>query len=189
MSVMGRRSDRPRVKGQGPAIRRERAPVGAVEPRYPIGAVSRLTGIPVDTLRAWERRYQVVAPTRTDRGRMYGAADVARLRLLRLAVARGHGIGQVAGLTKADLERLLHEIEPGPPAGTADAGPTTALVDEVLAALREYQFPTVEHQLLSYALAMRPTQLVTELLLPLLDRKSTRLNSSHTDISRMPSSA
>ena len=27
------------------------------------------------------------------------------------------------------------------------------------------------------------------LIVPLLDRKSTRLNSSHTDISRMPSSA
>ena len=32
-------------------------------------------------------------------------------------------------------------------------------------------------------------KLAKELDLPLLDRKSTRLNSSHTDISRMPSSA
>ena len=33
---------------------------------YPIRAVSRLTGIGIDTLRAWERRYRAVTPTRDD---------------------------------------------------------------------------------------------------------------------------
>ena len=55
---------------------------------YPIRAVSRLTGIGIDTLRAWERRYGAVTPTRDDRGRMYTEADVARLRLLNGAVDR-----------------------------------------------------------------------------------------------------
>ena len=47
---------------------------------YPIRAVSRLTGIGIDTLRAWERRHQAVTPVRDDRGRMYTDADIARLR-------------------------------------------------------------------------------------------------------------
>ena len=51
--------------------------------RYPIRAVSRLTGIGIDTLRAWERRHDAVTPVRDERGRMYSDADVARLRLLR----------------------------------------------------------------------------------------------------------
>ena len=35
---------------------------------YPIRAVSKLTGISLDTLRAWERRYKVVSPQRDERG-------------------------------------------------------------------------------------------------------------------------
>ena len=34
---------------------------------YPIRAVSKQTGISIDTLRAWEKRYQVVAPQRDER--------------------------------------------------------------------------------------------------------------------------
>ena len=47
-----------------------------------IGALSRSTGIPINTLRTWERRYGVPAPERTDGGqRVYDVADVQR-RLL-----------------------------------------------------------------------------------------------------------
>jgi DNA-binding transcriptional MerR regulator/methylmalonyl-CoA mutase cobalamin-binding subunit len=77
-------------------------------PRYPIRAVSKLTGIPVDTLRrAWERRYRVVEPPRDERGRLYSEADVQRLRLLRRAVDGGHAIGRVASLSTAELDALL----------------------------------------------------------------------------------
>src|ERR1017187_4817576 len=52
---------------------------------YPIRAVSKLTGISIDTLRAWERRYKAVVPTRNARGRLYNAAQVRRLTLLHAA--------------------------------------------------------------------------------------------------------
>ena len=39
-------------------------------PRYPIRAVARLTGLSLDTLRAWERRYRAVTPVRDERGRL-----------------------------------------------------------------------------------------------------------------------
>ena len=69
--------------------------------QYPIRAVAKLTGIAIDTLRAWERRHRAVTPVRDDRGRMYTDADIARLRLLRGAVEHGHSIGRLAGLTDA----------------------------------------------------------------------------------------
>src|SRR3954454_19790958 len=80
---------------------------------YPIRAVSKLTGIGIDTLRAWERRHGAVTPVRDDRGRMYTEGDIARLRLLRGAVEQGHSIGRVAGLTDGELRHL---------AATAGAG-------------------------------------------------------------------
>jgi len=48
-----------------------------------IGALSKATGIPVETLRTWERRYGAVVPVRDERGRVYTDADVRRIRLLR----------------------------------------------------------------------------------------------------------
>ena len=60
---------------------------------YPIRAVAKLTGVAIDTLRAWERRHSAVTPIRDDRGRMYTDADIARLRLLRGAVEHGRRLG------------------------------------------------------------------------------------------------
>ena len=72
---------------------------------YPIRAVSKQTGISIDTLRAWERRYQVVSPQRDERGRLFSAADVRRLKLLRAAVDQGHAIGQLAALIEGVFVR------------------------------------------------------------------------------------
>ena len=50
------------------------------EPGYRSGVAARLAGIPVETLRVWERRYQVVGPRLSPRGhRVYSTADVGRM--------------------------------------------------------------------------------------------------------------
>lgn len=72
---------------------------------YKIGAVSRITGIGSETLRAWERRYKAVIPSRTDSGdRNYSRDDVAKLLLLKSLVDSGISIGTVAGLTTVQLK-------------------------------------------------------------------------------------
>ena len=85
------------------------------EAQYPIRAVSKLTGISIDTLRAWERRYAAVVPERSERGRQYSQEQIQRLVLLHSLVERGHAIGQIASLPKQALRDLL-ETEP-PPGG------------------------------------------------------------------------
>jgi methanogenic corrinoid protein MtbC1 len=72
-------------------------------------------------LRAWERRYRVVTPLRSEGGqRLYSDQDVERLRLLRRLTARGHGISQLAKLPNDELERILRDEEPaGEQAGAA----------------------------------------------------------------------
>lgn len=79
-----------------------------VEPTYGIGAVSRLTGIPLDTLRVWERRYGLVQPTRTaDNKRHYTRTDVTRLSLIKQLVDKGHAISSVAQLSEQELHERL----------------------------------------------------------------------------------
>jgi len=139
------------------------APAGTA--RYPIRAVSKLTGIGIDTLRAWERRYGVVTPVRDDRGRMYTEADVARLRLLNGAVERGHSIGRLAGLSNDQLRDLCGAADaPDVPARVVTRLDTTAL----LTALREYDAVGLDQELSRLAAVLRPLDLLQDVLMPVL---------------------
>ena len=71
---------------------------------FQISTVSRLTGLSVHTIRAWEKRYQVVAPVRTEtKRRLYTRDDIRKLALLRSLVETGHPIGSIAGLSPDQL--------------------------------------------------------------------------------------
>ena len=77
------------------------------EPAYRSGAAARLAGIPVETLRVWERRYRIVGPRLSPRGhRLYSAEDVSRLTLIRQLVDLGSPIRSVAGLPLAALREM-----------------------------------------------------------------------------------
>ncbi len=66
---------------------------------YRSGAAARQSGVPVDTLRIWERRYSVVGPPLSEgRQRLYSAADIKRLTTIKQLVDMGHPIGTIASL-------------------------------------------------------------------------------------------
>ncbi len=68
-------------------------------PALNITALSRRTGVAVDTLRKWESRYGVLRPARTPGGqRRYTDNDVARVEWLSARVAEGYRIGEAARL-------------------------------------------------------------------------------------------
>jgi DNA-binding transcriptional MerR regulator len=76
-------------------------------PVYRTGVAARLAGIPVETLRVWERRYNIVGPRLSPRGhRLYSAADVSRLVLIKKLVDLGSPIRSVAGLPLAALRDM-----------------------------------------------------------------------------------
>jgi len=80
---------------------------------YRIGAVSRLTGISADTLRIWERRYNLVEPQRTEKGgRLYTQDDVTRLTMIKTLVDQGHAISTVANLESRELAQRLSAARP-----------------------------------------------------------------------------
>ena len=84
-------------------------------PQLSIGALSRATGIAVETLRTWESRYGFPVPARKPSGhRVYSTSSVARLQRIAEALARGHRAGQVVGATDDDLTRLLEATPLGP---------------------------------------------------------------------------
>ena len=76
-------------------------------PTYRSGTAARLAGIPVETLRVWERRYGVVGPGLSSRGhRLYSTEDVSRLALIKRLVDLGTPIGSIATLPLASLREM-----------------------------------------------------------------------------------
>ena len=81
------------------------------EHEYGIGAVTKLTGLTDHAIRVWERRYGAVVARRAANGRrIYGPADVEKLRLLKSLTDRGVSIGQIAGDTVDALRERVRDM-------------------------------------------------------------------------------
>jgi DNA-binding transcriptional MerR regulator len=83
------------------------------EELFPIREVARLTGVNPVTLRAWERRYGLIVPTRTESGhRLYSMADVEKVRSILGWIERGVAVSKIGKiLAKTEpLKALAHII-------------------------------------------------------------------------------
>jgi methylmalonyl-CoA mutase cobalamin-binding subunit len=121
----------------------------AAPPQLSIGALSRATGIPVETLRTWEQRYGFPVPSRRPSGhRVYPGTVVPRLRRISEAIARGHRAGQVVN---------------------ASDGTHTARVDDLLDAVRRYDAAQLNQLLLADWARLGVLGFLTERVGPLLD--------------------
>ncbi len=153
---------------------------------YPIRAVSLMTGLGIDTLRAWERRYGAVSPMRDDRGRMYTEADVRRIRMLRDAVANGHPIGRIARLSDEQLEKLAAPPATPPPMPPAmpgrPAAPATIDTDAIIAALERFDASGVEFELSRAAALLRAPELLRDVLVPVLTEVGERWHAGRARI-------
>lgn len=139
--------------------------------RYPIGAVSKLTGLSVDTLRMWERRYKVVVPERDGRGRLYSEDDVRRLQLLADAVTQGHSIGRLSKLDNRAVGALLEGVgprraAPAPPAALRDTTPPP--IDGLRRAVAAFDASALESELGRLAIAMPAREFVHRVVLPVM---------------------
>lgn len=80
----------------------------ASETNYPIREVARLTGINPVTLRAWQRRYGLIKPARTEKGhRLYSDDDITLIRQILHWLEQGVSIGQVKGLLDQPMPEVV----------------------------------------------------------------------------------
>ena len=76
--------------------------------KHPIKTVAWQTGLSPHVIRAWEKRYQTVQPTRSEgKQRLYSTADIERLTVLRQATEAGFSIGAIASLPTESVQALL----------------------------------------------------------------------------------
>jgi methanogenic corrinoid protein MtbC1 len=142
-----------------------------METRYPIRAVAKITGLSLDTLRAWERRYKAVVPERSDRGRQYSPEHIERLLLLGELVQKGHAIGGIAPLSDQGLRNLL-EKQRAPL--VPETKPAADLIQLVLAAVESFDGVRVGEELNRLAAVLAPRDLIYEVVIPLMCEVGTR---------------
>ena len=81
---------------------------------YKIKDVEVLTGIKAHTIRIWEKRYGILEPSRTETQiRTYSDAQIASLLNISLLNNNGHKISKIAGLSEAEINKLVWDIRIG----------------------------------------------------------------------------
>jgi MerR family transcriptional regulator, light-induced transcriptional regulator len=152
---------------------------------YPIGAVARLTGLPLDTLRAWERRYGAVIPTRSPRGRLYSEVHIKRLILLRQAVERGHAIGQIAGIRDRGLREILDTGNSLSAVGPAAPSAPNEFLAPILSALERFDYAATDREINRLAAAMaNPREFVHQAALPLMRTVGERWHAGRCSVAQ-----
>ncbi|MBT2642081.1 MerR family transcriptional regulator [Bacillus sp. ISL-41] len=131
--------------------------------KYNIKAVSQMLGIQPGTLRAWERRYQMIAPVRNESGhRLYTEEHVEILRWLISKINQGFTISQAVTLLENSSSISLEKAELPKRDRVDEIG------DKLLAALLEFD-SSKAHELINEAFSLFTIdKTVIDLLGPIL---------------------
>lgn len=133
-------------------------------PLSSISDVERDTGVPKETLRVWERRYDFPQPDRDLNGeRLYPAEQVARLRLVKRLLDLGYRPGKIMHLPAEDLAELAGKAGAETPAPNAD-DPELRQCIELIKGHKIYE---LRQRLSQVLLQLGLQRFVTELVAPL----------------------
>jgi MerR family transcriptional regulator, light-induced transcriptional regulator len=143
---------------------------------YPIRTVSTMTGVNPITLRAWERRYGLIAPRRTEtRHRLYSRADIDLINRVVSLLDKGMSIGQVRQVLHS--EGVRSASGPG-----EETGPWLRSQEKMIAAISRFDEGYLEDTY-NEALALYPIEVVTrQLLVPLLENLGERWRNAQGSI-------
>ncbi len=132
-----------------------------------IEQVSRMLGVPVPTIRSWERRHQVPVVDRTPGGhRRYSSEQLHALRRMRDLVAQGLRPVDAAARIKAE-----------------DATSPDSLIEALLQASQEYKPDTIGEILDAAQQSLGLGRTVDDVLLPALRQLGRRWQSGEADVS------
>lgn len=139
--------------------------------RLSIGALSRATGIPVETLRTWESRYNFPVPERRPSGhRVYRLSTIPRLRRIAEALARGHRAGQVVPASATHLRQLLTAAAPTasvPPPSNSPAA-ASGDVPQLMRLVSSFESDRLTNALLSASARLGSMTFLETVVAPLL---------------------
>ncbi len=144
---------------------------------FPIGYVSRVTGLTTHVIRVWEKRYAVVTPHRSSGNRrLYSQGDVRRLGLLQRAVTAGQNISNAARMDDRGLAEITVSATPlrtgsrriDDEASTANGAEQH--LERCLSAVTDMEVHCLESALRQAAVDLPKLTLLTDVISILLER-------------------
>ena len=139
--------------------------------RWRIKEFAAIVGVPEATLRAWERRYELLQPERTSGGfRLYSRDDERRIRAMQAHMARGIAAAEAASLALSEAE-----VQVVPPARPQVLVEALLLAAEALDATRF-------DALLDAAFAFGQLTAIRDVVLPTLVEIGTRWESAEITV-------
>jgi MerR family transcriptional regulator, light-induced transcriptional regulator len=131
-------------------------------------AVVQMTGINENTLRAWERRYQLVEPARSPDGRrLYSRKDIEKLMLVWELVQNGHLVGNLAQLSLTQLKKMSVSHLEAPESASSSSAEDVHL-EAIVVALKRFDLDRIHQCLQQAKFELSPKAIITNLILPLL---------------------
>jgi DNA-binding transcriptional MerR regulator len=148
-------------------------------PRVRIGELSRRTGVAPDTLRAWERRYGLLRPERSDGGfRLYGREDERRVQEMKALIDSGVSAAESARLASSGVAAAG-----GPAAAAAGAAPeleATALRE----ALERFDEPAAQAIFDAALSRLTVDGVLNQLILPAMREIGVRWRSDEVSVAQ-----
>lgn len=139
---------------------------------FNIHIASQLSGVAAATIRAWEKRYNVLTPLRADNGhRLYSESDIEKLSILQQLTQRGLSIGKIATLSNDDLKAMLKENELTSielfASHEKELIDMDALRSGIMMALSAYKLDIISHELEKVKKTLSPRDFALEVIVPL----------------------
>ena len=137
----------------------------AVDESYPIRTVAEITGVNAVTLRAWERRYGLIKPSRTPKGhRLYSRRDIQLIQEILDRLSQGMSISQIT--------RQI--LESGSVTDAADTDTWGQYSRRMIQAIERFDEHTLD-AVYNDAMSLYPVDIVTaKLIMPLLEELGER---------------
>ncbi len=138
------------------------------EELWPMGAVTRRTGITEHTLRAWERRFGFPKPIRLPSGhRRFSIDQVQQLLLINRALSCGYRAGDIVPLEPDRIERMIRESGLGA-IETEPGVDSTRWVEEVLRDAVAFDEPAIRNKMASDAASLGARRFLRDRAVPLI---------------------
>lgn len=144
--------------------------ISKTQPIYNLKAIVQKTGIKADTLRAWERRYDLPQPGRTSGGhRLYSLQNIDEIKWLMARIEEGMTIGLAVELWHSINEQgedplAIKPLNPMSVVNIGNESPLKSLRQQWLERCLEYD-EVGANSILNHAFAMFPIELVCEEIL------------------------
>jgi DNA-binding transcriptional MerR regulator len=132
--------------------------------QYSIKELEKLSGIKAHTIRIWEKRHNIIAPSRTATNiRLYSDSDLKKIINVAIANNAGVKISHIARLTTDELSKMVSEQ------GTA-GGEMASPIDQLVVAMVGLDEPGFESTITKLTQSMGFEDVVTKVIYPFLEK-------------------